>query len=615
MSNFVWFILFVLFYWLLAFVFLTLIQKPFFYFVNRNSAPDESGVVRQIFDIERNGAISDAIIASYVSAVPVLIACVGIIGLLEPARIVMMIYDVALAIALSLIVVADACLYGFWRSKIDASVFPYLRSLKGATASVTKIFIAKWVLLWFVLSLVVFSLIHEVSMLAFRRFGTYSCWGELLLCIVAAILLLAILFVIIRGLKIRPNNPSVVYFSKHQFLNHCALNPVYSMIYSLSTKDEFKGKFRVMPEDKSRKIVNDIFPTSGKPLQMILNTRRPNILLVIWESLSADFLQTLGGRKSITPNLDRLALEGVIFKNCVSGSFRTDRALVCILSGYLGQPTTSVIRYTKKLPNLPALPRLLKTYGYDTTAVHGGELTIMHKSDYYLASGHDRLVSRIDFPSGVASCKWGVHDGVVFDRIFGDIMDATKAGKQWFTTFQTLSSHEPFTVPFNAFPDDKVANSFAYTDDCFGRFIDKLKKTEAWNNTLVICVADHGLNIGNKKCGRREYAHIPLLMLGGAVCGRKEIDVLMSQTDLAATLLGQMGIDHSQFIFSRDVLADTYISPSAFHAYNNGFLYVDTEGYTDYDNISRRAIEGDDINRITRGQAILQELYKDLSNR
>jgi phosphoglycerol transferase MdoB-like AlkP superfamily enzyme len=269
---------------------------------------------------------------------------------------------------------------------------------------------------------------------------------------------------------------------------------------------------------------------------------------------------------------------------------------------------------TKKLPNLPALPRVFKNAGYRTTLLHGGDLTVFHKSDYYLTVGHDTLVSQKDLPNSWEKCKWGIHDGYTFEWLYDDIQKKTQNGERWFTTFQTLSSHETFEVPYNRIPNDKIANSYAYVDDCFGKFIDKLKTTPAWKDLLVVCVGDHGCNYG-EPLSRSEYPHIPILFIGGAVGQAMQINTIMSQTDLAATLLGQLDLPHENFIFSRDVLADTYTYPFSFHTYNNGFLFRDATGYTNYDNVSNTVLKGADERREKLGKVILQTLYADLSKR
>lgn len=610
------FVLFTVIYFCYCVLFFEVVQKPAFGLYDRvvNTENLTAGDIRRVYS---HGFVSDLIIASYLTALPLLVSGLHTLLPCFNAGTVLLIYNIIISITVSLICVSDTLLYRFWGYKLDSSAFVYLRSLKGTFASVSTGYIV-----------VAFTLVALCAALFFAgaEYLTAKCasallttpwlaWWKCLLVFLGMAVCVGALFAIIRGLKIRPNNPSVVYYSKNPFYNHWALNPAYNLIYSLSTKDEFKGKFRFFEPEECEKIVGPLFPTGGVPSRKLLRTERPNILLIVWESLGAEFVPSLGGRKDVAVNVDRIASEGVMFTNCTAGSFRTDRGLVCLLSGYLGQPTTSVIRYTRKLPNLPALPRRLKEEGYVTTAVHGGELTIMHKSDYYLASGHDTLVSQKDIPSSAPTCKWGVQDGYMFDYIFDDIMDRTKRGERWFTTFQTLSSHEPFTVPYNRLPDDEVANSFAYVDHCFGEFIDKLKKTPAWDNLLIICVADHGYNASHTPKSRSEYAHIPLLLAGGAVNGPARIDTLMSQTDLAATLLGQMGLPHDEFIFSRDVLADTYKEQFSFHTYTNGFMLTDRRGVTIVDNVSDQAIEGPDPQRERQGRAILQKLYEDLSQR
>lgn len=612
-----YFLLYTTAFFILSVAYFALVQKPFFGLYNK-AVMREKLSLSSIGQTYAHGVVSDFIIASYLTAIPMLVTGFHTLFPFFNLHVVLSVINAIIALIVALITVSDTLLYRFWNYKLDASAFVYLRSLKGTFASVSGKYIAGALVLTIIAWAFFFfpaELLADAYTSHFGNITLSSPWHYF--CVVLLMLLAAgIFFLIIRGLKIRPNNPSVVYFSNIPFLNHWALNPAYNLIYSLGTKDEFKGKFRFFDDEECENINSHLFPDKGKPMKKLLTTDRPNILLIIWESLGAEFIGSLGGNGNVAVNFDRIASEeGVLFTKCTAGSFRTDRGLVCLLSGYPGQPTTSVIRYTRKLPNLPALPRRLKEVGYTTTAIHGGDLTIMHKSDYYLASGHDKLISQKDFPSSAPTCKWGVHDGYIFDYIYDDIVRKNARGEKWFITFQTLSSHEPFTVPYNRISSDKIANAFAYTDSCFGDFIDRLKQTKAWDDTLIICVADHGYNATSNPPSRQDYAHIPVLLTGGAIAEHGKIDLIMSQTDLAATLLGQMGLDHSEFIFSRDILADTYTEPFSFHTFNNGFMFTDPTGSTIVDNVSGLATEGSDPEREKKGRAILQKLYHDLSLR
>ena len=596
-------------------LFFVLIQRPLFCIYNK--ALNKGALTyRDIANITWHGLYTDVKIGAYATAVPLLLLWVFIYFPKFDVATILSVYDVLLALVIALISVADTVLYKFWQFKIEASVLAYLRSLKGAFASVSAGFIIlAFVVVFIVAAILAVSLLLTTLLLPLTLSPLEGIWGGLLVAL-CGIALSALLFCIIRGLHIRPDTPVYSYFSNDQFLNHCAVNPVYNFIYSLHIKDDYKNQFQEYDPQWCAQHFEGLFPTKGTPRIQLLNTQRPNVVVIVWESLCAYFMESLGGKHDVLPNLDRLANEGVLFTNCYASSFRTDRGLVAILSGYPGQPTTSVILHTKKLPNLPALPRKLRDVaGYETMAVHGGELKIFHKADYYWASGHDRLVEEKDFPSDAPRTRWGVHDGIVFDWLADDIIDKTRQGTSpWFTTMQTLSSHEPFTVPYNRIADNAIDNAFAYTDDAFGHFIQRLKDSDAWKNLLVIVVGDHGVNTDLVSDDTRN-SHQPLLLLGGAVRQPMKIDTIVSQTDIAATLLGQMGISHEDFLFSRDVLADTYTYPFALHTYNNAFMFRDATGVTHYDNVSQRVLDGPDPKREETAKVILQTLYTDLSKR
>ncbi|MDE7407774.1 MAG: LTA synthase family protein, partial [Muribaculaceae bacterium] len=600
-------------YYIFILLFFTILQRPLFMIYNRRSAQGPiSGA--NMFRIVRYGFLTDIIVASYFTAIPLLAATSQAFIPYDFLSVFMTVYNITIGLVLGLMVVADTALYTFWHYKIDASVLAYLRSLKGAFASVTTGYIITGLVAWATVSALLILWMQLICRLTIGS-GPYIASDVWHICgtIMLAIVLIGLCFILIRGLHRRPNNPSLAFFSKNLYYNHAALNPIYSFIYSLSVNDKIEGAFHEFPDEQAHSEFAAMFPDKQEaPARRLLRTNRPNVLFIVWESLGARFVESLGGASDVTPNLDRLAREGIMFTHVDAGSFRTDRALVCLLSGYLAQPTTSVIRMTKKLPNLPALPRVFKDAGYETTVLHGGDLTIFHKSDYYLTIGHDTIVSEDNFPKNSPRGKWGIHDGILFDWLYDDIMDKTKHNARWYTTFQTLSSHETFEVPYNRLPNDIVANSFAYVDDALGRFVDRLKQTPAWNDLLIVVVGDHGCNMIDQ-IPYDKYTHIPVVMLGGAVKEPQRIDTIMSQTDIAATLLAQLDLPHDNFIFSRDVMSDTYAYPFSFHAFNNGFMFRDATGFTVYDNVSGRATSNPDDAREHKGKIILQNLYEDLA--
>ena len=596
-------------------LFFLIVQRPLFMVYNRSSSPSPMKP-SDVFDIYRHGYRTDFIVAAYLTLPVVAVIILHTLVPFFRHDLVLAVLDVVIALAAALASVADTALYKFWQYKIDRSVFNYLRSLKGAFASVSASYIVVALLAWTTVGAIFVAMLMPLGHIYDALPPASYHWALHLPVAVLFAVVGGLLYLVIRGLKRRPQNTSIAYFSNCQYFNHCALNSLFNLIYSLSVKENFSSQFRFFDEDECRRIYAPLFPLEGTPVRRLLNTNRPNIVFVVWESLCAYFTGTLGGDANVCRNIDRLSKQGVYFTNFYSASFRTDRALPCLLSGYMAQPTTSVILYTRKLPHLPGLPRTLRDKaGYQTTAVHGGDLTIFHKCDFYLAVGHDRLVDQTQLPNDAPACSWGIHDHYMFDWLYDDIQRRHEShDAPWFTTLQTLSSHEPFDVPYNRIADDPVKNSFAYTDDAFGQFIDRLRQTPAWDNLLIVVTGDHGINHVPGVTDESRI-HLPLLMLGGAVKQPAQIDTICNQSDIAATLLGQMGIDHRDFVFSRDVLADTYKYPFAMHCYNNGFIFRDATGFTNYDNVKLAAIENPDEHREQCGKAILQTLYNDLDKR
>lgn len=580
-----------------------------------------------LMDIYSNGLAIDVATVGYLLVVPLLL-----IGLhwcftrWNPRR-WLMVYCGIMAVALSLAALADASLYEFWEFKLDRMAFFYLGDPKDAFASVSVGYLLLRFLAWVLLSVLTYYLLAWPMILSGRKSvrntGSRSRKKGLW---VAKVLLFVVLcgaeFAMIRGLRIWPNTPGRVFYSKITYYNHAALNPVFNLFYTLTKKEDDYRQFDAFDEEERARLMEGLFPTSADSTEILLNIQRPNVLVIVLEGFGSCFVEGLGGDvKEVGVNISRLLPDAICFTNCYCGSFRTDRGIVCSISGYLGQPTTSIMRYAHKIKNLPGLPKTLKQYGYQTQALYGGDISFFNMSEYFITSGHDRLVSQDNFPAADRSTKWGVPDHVTFQWLFEDIQQKHQQQQEpWYTTFLTISSHNPFDVPYHRLSsstdinDDAVKfNAFAYTDSCYGDFIDRLRETPAWDNLLIVTVADHGFNW--RPMNSPDFPRIPFLMMGGAVREPKRIETLMSQTDLPAIVLGQMGIPHEDYTFSRDVLGDTYRTPFAFNTFNNGFNLCDTTGCTVYDNVARRAVSGADPHREAMGKAILQTLYHDMKAR
>ena len=588
-----------------------ILQKPLFMLYN--GSIEKGFGLADYMQVMVHGASLDAATAGYLTALPFLLVLVSIWLKKFPLKKILWGYYILVATLVSIVFVVDMALYTFWGFKLDASVFLYVDSPKEALASVSTGFIALRVLAILLLIALYTCLLLKITpsvLGAVRR-----RWAG------TAVMLLigGVLFIMIRGgVTESTSNIGQVYFSSEPFLNHSAVNPDFSLLSSMGKSQDFAAEFNFFDEEKRAELFDGLYPaTDGDSIVQVLNARRPNILIILMESYGARFIGPLGGIPEVAPHFNRLSEEGVFFTNCYANSFRTDRGTVCTFSGYLGLPTASVMKIPAKSRTLPSIAEELVKSGYKTDFLYGGDINFTNMKSYLLSKGYQHLTADKDFSlAEQTSNAWGVNDDITFEYLYNQLKDRKEA--PWHTAFLTLSSHEPFEVPYHRL-DEKIPNAFAFTDECLGKFIDKLKQTPVWENLLVVCLPDHGFyypRVGLNTAP--EFYHIPMLWLGGAVKQPMKIDKIMNQADLAATLLGQLGMDHSSFTFSRNVLGSDYTYPFAFYSFNNGFSFRDSTGVTVFDNNSESILLEEPAGseqRINKGKAILQSVYDDLGRR
>ncbi|MEE0084614.1 MAG: sulfatase-like hydrolase/transferase, partial [Paludibacteraceae bacterium] len=154
-----------------------------------------------------------------------------------------------------------------------------------------------------------------------------------------------------------------------------------------------------------------------------------------------------------------------------------------------------------------------------------------------------------------------------------------------------------------------------YSDSCLGSFLDRFRQTKYWDNTLIIMLPDHSTGlVGNLANSDSLRYRIPMVWCGGAVKRHQVVDKISSQIDLSATLLGQLGINHDDFMFSKDVF-DNNSPEFAIFAFNNGFGIIEKEGYASYDYDSQTEITSTDAEILKRGKSFIQTVYRDFERR
>ena len=557
-----------------------------------------------VWQVVRHGLSLDLSTSLYLLIIPFLVAMVAIWADGKWTKITLRVYSIFIATMMMLAFVADTSLYPFWGFKLDASCLQYLESPTEAGASVSGLYLTVRFVVLLIGICLVYRLYKCIPLWSNRpRYRRISTLG--------GVLLIPLIVIGIRGgLDESTTNIGQVYYSQDQFLNHAAVNPVFSFLASYEKTASDNTNYDYYQAEECNKLLAGLYPTESIRSDTLLNTQRPNVVVILLESCGEIFHEVM-------PNFNQLKREGIWFSNCYGNSFRTDRGTVCALSGYPSFPTTSVMKIPKKAGTLPSIAKTLQKEGYATSYLYGGDINFTNMRSYLIATGWEKLHWKADYTSEEQrSAEWGVRDDITFKTLFDQIC-ASDTTRHFLMGYSTLSSHEPWDVPIQRY-DDKEKNAFSYLDDCIGKFVSLLKATPYWRDLLIVMIPDHGVNYKDIDETRQVRNHIPMLWVGGAVKAPKEIKTICNQTDLPATLLGQMGFPHGEFTFSRDVTSQNYTKPLAFHSFTNGFSIVDSTGFTVVDlNIDQVIVDQskDSQHHMQLGKAILQVTAKDLKER
>ena len=572
-----------------------------------------------MWQVISHGLTLDLSTALYFLIVPFLVVMVSVWWNGKILSKILLVYFIIIAFAFALAFVADTSLYPFWGFKLDASCLQYLDTPTEAMASVTTSYLILLLLAVFLTTaLIVFGYIkalqHHSETLQ-KRTILPSVLQKASETVFYLICIPLIIIGIRGGLDESTTNIGQVYFSQNQFLNHSAVNPVFSFLASFEKSASNNTIYNYMDDQTCEQIINSLFNTESIDCDTLLNTQTPNIILILLEGCGGEFTE-IGGRKDVTPNLNRLANEGIYFTNCYGNSWRTDRGTVCAWSGYPSFPSMSVMKIPSKSRTMPNIAKTLREErGYNTFYLYGGDINFTNMRSYLISGGFEQLMWKEDYTSEEQkSAQWGVCDEITFKSLF-DISQSQKS--PFIIGFSTLSSHAPWDVPIKQF-DDEILNAMYYLDQCLGDFIQRFRQTKVWDNTLVILLPDHGIPYKDIDERHPLMNHIPMIWIGGAVKEARRIEQVCNQTDLPATLLGQLGLNHDDFTFSRDVLSKSYTQPFAINTYTEGFSVNDSAGYVNYDLIGDRICvrQGEHIDELLqRGRAILQAASKDLDKR
>jgi phosphoglycerol transferase MdoB-like AlkP superfamily enzyme len=382
-------------------------------------------------------------------------------------------------------------------------------------------------------------------------------------------LLVLCLLAMRSSLDHRAVNPSMAALSGDPMVNDLALNSAYSVLYALAEiRHEPEGGFRYgsMPAAEALERVRTAMalpptaflggdiPTMHRQVATTTRPRPKNLVIVLEESLGAEFVGALGGRP-LTPNLDALAKQGWWFTHLYATGTRSVRGLEALITGFTPTPAPSVVKLGKSQRDFFSIARVLRSAGYDTSFIYGGEGQFDNMRRFFMNNGFDRVLDEDDYSKPVFHGSWGVSDEDLFARAHEEF--AKPRERPFFSLVFTTTNHSPYEYPggriepYDAEPHT-VNNAVKYADHALGEFFERARVSSYWNDTVFLVVADHNSRVLGAELVPVEHFHIPALVLGEGI-EPAVYEPVASQIDLPVTLLSLIGVSATHPMIGHDL--------------------------------------------------------------
>ena len=300
--------------------------------------------------------------------------------------------------------------------------------------------------------------------------------------------------------------------------------------------------------DLSDEPATNVTPFSSKP---------KNIVMISVESLSAEFMDSYGGTKGLTPEMDKLGKAGMKFDRLFATGTRTVRGLEALSLGTPPIPGQAIVRRPAH-DHLSTMGELLKYQGFSTFFFYGGYGYFDNMNAYYAANNY-RVVDRTDIPKDQVGFEnvWGVADEYLFDHVIRTLDDKGDKGTQdkpFFAQIMTTSNHRPYTYPSGRIDIPSPGGrdgGVKYTDYAIGKFIKDASKKPWFKDTLFVIVADHCASAAGKTRLPVTGYHIPLIFYAPGLLKPSVFSPVVSQIDIAPTLMEVLGKNGSAQFFGR----------------------------------------------------------------
>jgi phosphoglycerol transferase MdoB-like AlkP superfamily enzyme len=359
--------------------------------------------------------------------------------------------------------------------------------------------------------------------------------------------------------------------SSNAYVNELAGDGIYEFFSAYRNNElDYERLYKTLPDATAFAKVRELLQTpeshflSDDPHDISRTIANPgpekhlNVVLISVESLSGEYLTTFGNTKGITPNLDALVDKSLFFDNLYASGTRTVRGLEALSLSVPPTPGQSIIKRPDN-EHLFSLGSVFDSKGYDSMFVYGG-YGYFDNMNYFFENNGYRIADRTNIPRDKVHLGniWGVADEDLYTLAMDEADKAFASGKPFFQHVMTTSNHPPFTYPADRIdiPSGKGgrAGAVKYTDWALGDFLERAATKPWFDDTVFVITADHCASSWGRSSLPMNRYHIPLFVYAPKHIEARRVDRLMSQIDIAPTILGLLDFSYTSQFYGYDVL-------------------------------------------------------------
>lgn len=371
--------------------------------------------------------------------------------------------------------------------------------------------------------------------------------------------------------------------SNNQYVTQLEQNGACDFVIAFqSNKLEYDKFYPMLPKQQAIHLYRqeaELNADGSKTIGDSITTRRPNIVLITVESLSADFLTRYGNKQQLTPELDRLMQKGLVFDRLYAAGNRTVRGLEALSLCVPPSAGESIIKRKANRMGSLSVGSVLGKLGYRCQFFYGGDSYFDNMGDFFSHNGYE-VIDRNDIASKDITFAniWGVCDEDIFKKSLETFDANTRDGSPFFAQIMTTSNHRPYTYPAGRIKVEGDPNTreaaVKYTDYAIGKFIRDAARKSWFNNTVFIIIADHCASSAGKTSLPIDRYHIPCIVYAPAIVKPQKVEKVCSQIDVMPTILSLLRLKSRVRFTGQDILFPTF-RPRAFMATYQDLGYLE----------------------------------------